>query len=90
MKNTYTVSGGGVTALTAGCVTAAAGCTPSTTAPIVACTLVANANAIFACYVGALNSITTTTASTWTATVCPPSTISYCKVNETFSLTFLF
>ena len=87
----YTLNAAGaVTGLTAGCVTAATGCTQSsslTTSPVNMCTLTANQNSVFTCYTGALNQITTTTASTWAATVCPPSKISYCKVQNCFFLT---
>ena len=84
VKNVYTLTGGAVTALTAGCVTAATGCTQATsltTSPVNMCTMTANQNAIFACYSGASNQITTTTASTWAAIVCPPSTKSFCSVS---------
>ena len=82
LKNTYTFTGTTVSAITAGCVSAETGCTPSTTtSPATLCTLVANQNAIFACYTGNLNQITTTTASTWAAAVCIPSARSFCKVS---------
>jgi len=73
--NTYVASPASVTAA------CSATCTTSST---VLCTAVSNGNSILTCYTGIYNTITTTTASTWTASICQPISSSSTYVSASY------